>query len=89
MNSNSQYGVYLQSSSNNNITSNNVSNNTEYDFFSNRNSHNNAVKDLLISSYPTTISFTYDNGIKIKGVDTAPGDQPGKENVSKCELQRC
>jgi uncharacterized repeat protein (TIGR01451 family) len=83
MNSNSQYGVYLQSSSNNNITSNNVSNNTEYDFFSNRNSHNNAVKDLLISSYPTTISFTYDNGIKIKGVDTAPGDQPGKENVSK------
>ena len=83
-NSNDGDGIYLWGSSNSNtLTGNTASNNTEYDFFSDQNSHNNTVEDLTIASYPTTVSFTYDNGVGIKGVDTAPGDPAEKANIGK------
>ncbi|NMX21536.1 hypothetical protein C5S30_03705 [ANME-1 cluster archaeon GoMg4] len=83
-NSNNKRGIYLKSSSNNNtLTDNNVSNNTLWDFYSSADSQDNTVEDLTISSYPTTVSFTYDNGIKIKGVTTPEPDPDGKVNVSK------
>ncbi len=81
--SNNSYGISLNSSSNNTLTSNTASNNTNYDFYSDESSHDNVIEDLTISSYPTTISFTYDNGVKIKGVETAPPDPDGKANISK------
>ncbi|NMX21533.1 hypothetical protein C5S30_03690 [ANME-1 cluster archaeon GoMg4] len=79
---NNNHGIYLKSSSNNNLTGNNASNN-KYGFYSDEDSHNNTVEDLTISSYPTTVSFTYDNGIKIKGVTTPESDPAGMKNISK------
>ncbi len=87
VNSNKHYGIWLHStlssSSNNIFTNNTASNNTIYDFYSDNRSYNNTMKDLTIASYPTTISFTYDQGIKIKGVTTPKPDPAGKVNVSK------
>jgi parallel beta-helix repeat protein len=83
-NSNNNNGIYLQSSNNkNSLTSNTASNNTNHDFYSDENSHDNTIEDLTIASYPTTISFTYDQGIKIKGVTTPEPDPAGKVNISK------
>ena len=81
--SNNDYGIYLERSSNNTLTNNNASNNALYDFYSDQNSHNNTVKNFTISSYPTTISFTYDNGIGIKSVTSPNPDPAGKVNISK------
>ncbi|MCK4734682.1 MAG: right-handed parallel beta-helix repeat-containing protein [Methanophagales archaeon] len=81
--SNSWDGIRLSSSSNNTLTNNTASNNTDYDFWSDQNSHNNTAEDLTISSYPTTISFTYDQGIKLKGVTTPEPDPVGKANIGK------
>ena len=81
--SNTDYGIYLEESSNNNLTNNTASNNTLWDFYSDAYSPDNTVEDLTMSSYPTTISFTYDRGIKIKGVTTPESNPAGKENVSK------
>ncbi|MCK4398317.1 MAG: hypothetical protein KAV25_04925, partial [Methanophagales archaeon] len=81
-NSNS-YGIYLGYSSNYNTLSNNTASNNNYDFYSDEGSHSNTAKDLTIASYPTAISFIYDQGIKINGV-TAPELNPaGKVNISK------
>ncbi|NMX21749.1 hypothetical protein C5S30_04815, partial [ANME-1 cluster archaeon GoMg4] len=80
---NNDDGIYLCSSSNNTLTSNTASNNTDYDFYSDESSHDNVVEDLTIASYPTTISFTYDNGVGIAGVETAPPDPADKPNISK------
>ncbi len=83
-NSNSNIGIFLNSSSNNNtLTSNTASSNTNFDFYSDENSHNNTVEDLMISSYLTTISFTYGDGIMIKGVTTPNSDPSGKVNIGK------
>ena len=82
-NSNTRSGIYLRESSNNTLTNNTASNNTLYDFYSDQNSHDNNIKDFLISSYPTTISFTYDHGIKVKGVTTPEPDPAGKMNIGK------
>jgi parallel beta-helix repeat protein len=76
-------GIFLDSSDSNNLTANTVSKNTEADFYSTDGSENNSIANLNVSSYPTTISFTYDNGIEIKGVDTAPADPEGKQNISR------
>ena len=90
--SSNNFGIYLQASCNNTITNNNASNNTNYDFYSHQNSHNNTVKDFTISSFPTTISFTYDNGIGIKGV-TDSGIRPcGKgehQQIRECNECYC
>ena len=83
-NENNDSGFYLYwHSNNNNISGNSASNNTGYEFWSDQNSHDNTIENLLISSYPTTISFTYDNGVGLKGVDTAHGDPAGKIKISK------
>ena len=76
-------GIYLSSCNDSVFDSNTASNNTDYDFYSDQDSHDNKIEDLTIASYPTTVSFTYDNGIMIKGVDTAPPDPAGKVNISK------
>jgi uncharacterized repeat protein (TIGR01451 family) len=77
------FGFYLRKSSNNTLYNNTASDNTDYDFYSHEDAYNNAVEDLTIASYPTTISFTYANGVGLKGVETAPGDTAGKANISK------
>ena len=81
-NSNS-HGIYLGYSSNNNTLSNNTASNNNYDFYSDESSHSNTVEDLTIASYPTTISFIYDQGIKINGVRTPELNPAGKVNISK------
>jgi uncharacterized repeat protein (TIGR01451 family) len=74
----------LWHSSGNTFTDNTASNNTLWwDFYSDESSHDNTIEDLTIASYPTTISFTYANGVGLKGVETAPGDPAGKANVGK------
>jgi parallel beta-helix repeat protein len=76
-------GIFLDSSSDNTFTKNSVSNNTRYDFYSAEHSHNNTVEDLLLCDYPTTVSFTYDNGVGLKSVDTAPSGPSDKMDISK------
>ena len=84
---NNAYGIYLYSSSDNNsFTSGSISDinaPTWWDFYSGASSHGNSAKDITISSHPTTISFTYDEGIKLKSVETPPADPAGKRNISK------
>jgi len=65
------------------LQGNTASGNGEYDFYSDENSPKNIVTNLTISSYPTTVSFTYDNGIALKGVETPPADPSGKSNIGK------
>nr|QNO55602.1 hypothetical protein JLLEDACL_00001 [Methanosarcinales archaeon ANME-1 ERB7] len=77
------YGVTLYSSCNNTLTNNTASYNANYDFYSGEDSHSNKIKDLAISSYSTTISFIYDNGIEIKSVITPEPDPAGLVNISK------
>ena len=81
--SNNEYGIYLSSSENNELTNNTASNNSLWDFYSDAASHDNTIEDLTIASYPTTISFIYDNGIGIKGVTTLEPDPAGKVNIGK------
>ncbi len=76
-------GIFLDSSSDNTFTNNSVSNNARYDFYSAEYSHNNTVEDLLLCDYPTTVSFTYDNGVGLKSVDTAPSKPSDKIDISK------
>jgi len=81
--SDNDYGIYLDGSSNNTLTGNNCSGNGMWGFYSAETSHNNTVEDLTVASYPTTISFTYENGIAITGVGTPPLDPAGKANIGK------
>jgi len=79
---NNEYGIFLTGSNSNkfNVT---YASNALWDFYSDPNSHWNVVLNLNLSSYPTTISFTYDNGIRLKGVTTAPSDPPGMLNIGQ------
>ena len=80
------YGIYLYSSSNNSFSSGSISDITAPDwwnFHSNERSHRNSAENITISSYPTTISFTYDNGVGIKSVETPPPDPALKSNIGK------
>lgn len=84
--SNEDIGIFLNSSSNNNtLTSNTASSNAHFDFYSDQSPYNNTVKDLTISlsNYPTTISFTYGDGIGIKGVITPKPDSSEKKSIGK------
>ncbi|MEA2075251.1 MAG: choice-of-anchor U domain-containing protein [Euryarchaeota archaeon] len=56
---------------------------TWWDFYSDETSHRNTAENITISSFPTTISFTYDNGVGIKSVETPPADPAGKVNIGK------
>ena len=82
-NLNQCHGIWLSSSSNNTFTNNTASNNTDYDFYSDKDSHGNTIEDLTVASYPTTISFIYDKGVGVKGVNTPPSDPSGKANIGK------
>jgi parallel beta-helix repeat protein len=79
------HGIYLRSSSNNTLQNNNALNNTNYDFFSDENSHGNTIEDFTIGSYPnpTTISFIYAHGIGIKPVTAPEPDPEWKANIGK------
>jgi len=81
--SDNDYGIYLDGSSDNTLTGNDCSGNGVWGFYSDETSHNNVVEDLTVASYPTTISFTYENGIAITGVGTPPLDPAGKANIGK------
>ncbi|KAF5417194.1 MAG: Cell surface glycoprotein [Candidatus Methanophagaceae archaeon] len=83
--SNSRFGFVLEESSNNNtITNNTASDITTYDFLADNKSYSNKITDLTICSYPTTISFIYDAGIKIKSVTNPEYEDPaGKANIGK------
>jgi uncharacterized repeat protein (TIGR01451 family) len=64
------YGIRLYSSSDNNMFSSgsisDINAPTWWDFYSDASSDGNSAGDITISSFPTTISFTYDEGIKLK-----------------------
>jgi uncharacterized repeat protein (TIGR01451 family) len=80
------YGIYLSSSSDNSFSTGSISDinaPTWWDFYSDKNSHGNSAEDITISSFPTTISFTYEYGIELKSVDTPPADPADKRNISK------
>ncbi len=81
---NSGTGFVLNDRSHSNtITNNTASNSTYLDFYS-RDSYSNKITDLTICSYPTTISFIYDDGIKIKSVTIPEQEDPaGKVNIGK------
>ena len=77
-------GIWLQSSSNNTLMNTYTLNNTDWDFYSGENSHGNTIDNfIVVAGYPTMVSFTYDNGVGIKGVDAASGDPAGKTNIGK------
>jgi uncharacterized repeat protein (TIGR01451 family) len=88
-NSNNMFGIsllYDNPGNNNFFADNTASDNTDYDFYSHEDAHNNIVEDLTIASiasYPTTISFTYANGVGLKGVEIALGDLAGNANIGK------
>ncbi|RLF52028.1 MAG: hypothetical protein DRN11_01780, partial [Thermoplasmata archaeon] len=82
----SVYGIYIYMhylGSNNNIFSNcsiyGMDGDNAYAFYSTENNKNNTIKNMTIASYPTTISFTYGNGIALKGVE---GDIPWNNGLA-------
>jgi parallel beta-helix repeat protein len=80
------YGIRLYSSSDNSFSSGSISDINApiwWDFYSEENAHGNSAREITISSFPTTISFTYENGIWLKSVATPPADPAGKQNISK------
>ncbi len=82
--SNSDTGFVLQEGSHSNtIMNNTASDNSKWDFCSD-DSYSNKITDLTICSYPTTISFIYDAGIKIMSVTIPEHEDPaGKVNIGK------
>jgi hypothetical protein len=79
-------GIMLGLSNNNTFSSGSISDINApiwWDFYSDASSHGNSAENITISSYPTTISFTYDNGVGIKSVTTPEPDPAGKRNISK------
>jgi len=80
------YGILLEDSSDNSFSSGSISDlnaPTWWDFYSDASSHRNSAEDITISSIATTISFTYENGIMLKSVQTPPADPVDKWNISK------
>nr|QNO51662.1 hypothetical protein IGDPAKFA_00016 [Methanosarcinales archaeon ANME-1 ERB6] len=81
------YGIWLRSSSDNNSFSSgsisDINAPTWWDFCSDASSDGNSAENITISSIAITISFTYDNGIMLKSVETPPADPADKRNISK------
>jgi uncharacterized repeat protein (TIGR01451 family) len=80
------YGISLDYSSDNRFLFSSISDINApawWDFYSNEYAHGNFAGYITISSFPTTIAFTYDNGIGIKSVATPPADPADKRNISK------
>ena len=84
---NNSYGIRLagalSGSDNNTLTENNASGNLLFDFYSDEKSGNNEIINFTISGYPTTISFTYGDGIKIKATDSAPSDPSSYASIGR------
>ena len=77
-------GLYLQGINNATIEDNISRNNTGTDFSSTADCHGNVVNNLSLGvNHPTIISFTYDDGISIKGVESAPANPDGYQNIGK------
>jgi len=65
------YGIWIIFSSNNTFSKfkiHDIEGNERYAFYSDENSKNNSIYNMTIASYPTKVSFTYGNGIALKGV---------------------
>ncbi len=80
------YGIYLKGHSvgsgdgptNTTIRDCTASSNAIYDFYATNYTVNTTVTNLTMSSYPTSVDFTYGDGIALKGVDESqvePFDQ--------------
>ncbi|MDY6932143.1 MAG: NosD domain-containing protein, partial [Halobacteriota archaeon] len=82
---NNSYGIFLNSSSDNNtLTGNSASGNLLFDFYSDEESNNNEIIDFTLSGdNPTTISFTYGDGVMIRATDSIPSDPSSYTNISK------
>jgi parallel beta-helix repeat protein len=81
--SNNDSGIKTYDSNENIFEDNTVTSNRHYEFWSNAASTGNSVRNLNIQSYPTTVSFRYNNGIGLAGVDVPPADPPGKTNIGR------
>jgi hypothetical protein len=84
------YGIYLQANSDANTFTRvtiapTINGNESYEFYSATGCDDNVVTDLTIGNSPTTISFTYGNGIWLKRVNVSerPGDPGHYRNISK------
>ncbi len=83
------YGIYLEGSSTTlpeNITIRDcvASGNAEHDFFATDHTVNTTVTNLTVSSYPTSVDFTYGYGIALKGVAHAElHPNPGYADIGK------
>ena len=77
-------GLRLQGINFANIVDNSICNNAGTDFYSTADCEGNVVDNLSLGvNHPTTISFTYDDGISIKGVESAPSNPDGYQNIGK------
>jgi parallel beta-helix repeat protein len=79
---NAAIGVWLGACSNTNLTNNSLGFNAHYDFYSYISTGTLAINNT-ISSYPTTVSFTYKGDIGLTGVTDPPFDEPHHENIGK------
>jgi hypothetical protein len=82
------YGISLEQADDNNFTgimiAPTITGAEFYEFWSDENCTNNVVTDMTIGN-PTTISFTYGNGVWIKRVNVSerPGDPANFRNIGK------
>jgi hypothetical protein len=84
------YGIYLEyNSDDNNVTgitiTPTITGAYSYEFWSDKECDDNVVTDMTIGNSPTTISFTYGNGIWIKRVNVSerPRDPANLRNIGK------
>jgi parallel beta-helix repeat protein len=76
--SNNDYGIYLDSSNNNTLTNSNASDNT-WDLYIK--SSESAFRDNTLNG--TTISFTYNGDVSLKGVGSPASDPDGWNTIGK------
>ncbi|HEC75653.1 MAG TPA: hypothetical protein ENI33_00130, partial [Thermoplasmatales archaeon] len=83
--SNNEIGIYMYGyHQNGNAFYNDTAFNELYSAFSaDDDSHGNIVENLSVASYPTRMSFTFDNGIRVRGVDSPPPNPAGMGDIGK------